>query len=220
MVAVAGAVAALVVIGVAVMAAAAGTSAPGSPTAEATRSTFPGSVLADGWYRIVPSHVADRDLCLGEGRERNRRTDRELAVQRSCQGLSPDTYVAAVGRDVYQIEWHHPVQGVGCLTVDQPSDGKPAKSGAPVYGEALVGPSNCTRAANQRFLLEPADARVSGGFTVRPVHSGMCLGVLGGVADVDVGAELVQHNCTGGADQVFLFVPASAPAQGGRASAP
>ncbi|MER5418378.1 RICIN domain-containing protein [Streptosporangium roseum] len=164
-----------------------------------------GSVLADGRYRMVPSHVADRDLCVGEGRERNRRTNRELAVQRPCRGLSPDTYLTAVGRDVYQIEWHHPAHGVGCLTVDQ----------AAVGAEALIAPANCTGAAHQRFLLERAGPRASGGFVLRPVHSSLCVGALHGVADVDVGAELAQHTCTGRADQVFLFLPAPEPETGG-----
>ncbi len=199
---VAGVAAVLVVIGVTV-AALEGALATGPPAVRTPDPVSAGSVLADGRYRMVPSHVADRDLCVGEGRERNGRTTRELAVQRPCRGLSPDTYLTAVGRDVYQIEWHHPVHGVGCLTVDQAADGT----------EALIGPANCTGAAHQRFLLERAGPRASGGFVLRPTHSGLCVGALYGVADVDVGAELAQQACTGQADQVFLFL--SAPEPGG-----
>ncbi|MFB9717822.1 XRE family transcriptional regulator [Planobispora longispora] len=154
--------------------------------------------LPDGWYRVVPAHVADRGLCVGEGRERNGRTTRELAVQRPCRGLSPDTYVKAVGPGVHQIQWHHPVHGVGCLTVDQ------AWTGA----EALIAPAKCTGAAHQRFLLERSASAGTAGHRLRPVHSGLCVGVLGGAADVDNGAELVQDVCNGGADQVFFFVAA------------
>ncbi|GAB3901978.1 XRE family transcriptional regulator [Microbispora bryophytorum] len=156
-----------------------------------------GRTPPDGWYHIVPSHVADRDLCIGEGRERNRRTDRPLAVQRSCRDIVPDTYVQSVGGGAYEIQWHHPEQGVGCLTVDEALRGP----------DVLVAPENCSGAAHQRFLLKPAGA----GFALRPLHSGLCLGALYGEPDVAPGAELAQESCTGRRDQVFLFRPAPAP---------
>ncbi|MFF5208970.1 hypothetical protein [Streptosporangium sp. NPDC000396] len=171
------------------------------PSSQTPAPIAPGQVLANGWYRIMPSHIARRDLCVGEGHERNQRTARELAVQRPCRGLSPDTYVRAVGHGVYQIEWHSPVQGVGCLTVDQAYRGN----------GALIGPANCTGAAHQSFGLERTGSRSPAGFVVHPVHSGRCVGLLGGEADVDAGAELAQHTCTGRADQVFLFVPRPDP---------
>ncbi|MEV0675673.1 hypothetical protein AB0I60_04025 [Actinosynnema sp. NPDC050436] len=80
---------------------------------------------ADGWYLLRPAHVTERGYCVGEGRERNKRTDRAPAVQRPC--------------------------------------------------------------------------------VLRPVHSGECVGVLGGPADVANGAELSQAACTGKADQEFLL---------------
>ncbi|KOV85130.1 hypothetical protein ADL03_12685 [Nocardia sp. NRRL S-836] len=46
---------------------------------------------------------------------------------------------------------------------------------------------------------------VLNGFVLRPVHSGKCVGLLGGVAEVDAGAELSQAACSGQADQVFLL---------------
>ena len=150
----------------------------------------------DGWYHIVPLHVADRDLCLGEGRERNGRTDRPLAVQRPCQDLVPDTYLRAAG-GAYEIQWHHPKEGVGCLTVDEALRGP----------GALVAPENCTGARHQRFVLVPAGA----GFALRPLHSGLCLGALYGEPDVVPGAELAQQSCTGQRDQVFLFRPVPVP---------
>lgn len=152
---------------------------------------------ADGWYLLQPAHTADRGLCVGEGRERNKRTDRELAVQRPCDGLVPDTYLQAVGPGVYLIKWNHPQHGWGCLTVDEAS----------LEDELLLAPSNCTSAAHQRFLLEPVDTPVPGGFSLRPVHSGKCVGLLGGPADIDVGAELMQTSCSGQADQEFLLKP-------------
>ncbi|KOV85129.1 hypothetical protein ADL03_12680 [Nocardia sp. NRRL S-836] len=68
---------------------------------------------ADGWYLLRPGLTAGRDLCVGEGRERNKRTDRPLAVQRPCEGLVPDTYLEAVGNGVYLIKWRHPREGWG-----------------------------------------------------------------------------------------------------------
>jgi hypothetical protein len=150
---------------------------------------------ADGWYRIRPAHIPGRDLCFGEGRERNRRTVRDLMVQRPCADVVPDTYLERVGVGVYHIQWHHPQNGVGCLTVD---DALPGPG-------ALVKPADCTGAPHQRYLLEPVDTPVAGGFRMRPVHSGLCLGVLGGVEDVEPGAEAVQTSCSGQADQEFLL---------------
>ncbi|WP_030505501.1 XRE family transcriptional regulator [Microbispora rosea] len=188
-----------------------GDARPSAPSAAATAGddrTPPAASLAapsagsrrplrDGWYHIVPSHVAGRDLCVGEGRERNGRTDRPLAVQRPCRDLVPDTYVRAAGGGAYEIQWHHPKEGVGCLTVDE----------ALSEPGVLVAPENCTGAAHQRFLLNPAGA----GFALRPLHSGLCLGALYGEPDVVPGAELAQESCTGRSDQVFLFRPVPVP---------
>ncbi|WP_182887092.1 XRE family transcriptional regulator [Microbispora sp. H10885] len=150
-----------------------------------------------GWYQMVPAHVADRDLCIGEGRERSGRTDRPLAVQRPCAGLVPDTFLRAVGDGAWQIEWHHPVEGPGCLTVDE----------ALKASGALIAPAECTGAPHQQFLLKPAGS----GFVVQPLHSGLCVGALYGESDMRAGAEIAQKTCTGRRDQVFLFRPAPAP---------
>lgn len=152
---------------------------------------------ADGRYLIRPAHTADRDLCVGEGRERNGRTDRPLAVQRPCEGLVPDTYLEAVGTGVFLIKWNHPQEGWGCLSVDEAS----------LEDETLLAPTDCNSAAHQRFLLEPVRVPVPNGFVVRPVHSGKCVGLLSGPADVDAGAELAQTTCSGQADQEFLLEP-------------
>ncbi|MBW4721309.1 XRE family transcriptional regulator [Saccharothrix obliqua] len=157
----------------------------------------------NGWYRLHPAHVAE--LCVGEGRERNQRTDRPLAVQRSCEGLVPDTYLEAVGEGVYLVKWRHPAEGWGCLAVD----------GAHLGDEALIAPDDCTGAAHQRFLLEPVSMPVPRGFLLRPVHSGKCVGLLGGPAEVSPGAELTQTSCTGQADQEFIVESVPPPDQSG-----
>ncbi|GAA0739699.1 XRE family transcriptional regulator [Dactylosporangium roseum] len=152
-------------------------------------------VRADGWYVMKPVHITDQDLCLGEGRERNGHTDRPIVVQRPCDAVSPDTYLKAVGSGVYEIQWHNPVQGTACLTVDD----------AIISGGALLAPADCAGAAHQRFLLEAMSAPAHGGFRLRPVHSGLCIGILGGPAEMNSGAEAVQMPCTGAADQEFLI---------------
>jgi hypothetical protein len=73
--------------------------------------------------------------------------------------------------------------------------------------EMLLAPRNCTSAADQRFLFQPVAHPVPDGYVLRPVHSGKCVGLLGGVADVDAGAELSQATCSGQADQVFVLEP-------------
>ncbi|MGZ3145237.1 RICIN domain-containing protein [Lentzea chajnantorensis] len=133
------------------------------------------------------------DLCVGEGRERNGRTDRELAVLRPCEGVVPETSLTEVAPDTFQIEWFHPRHGVGCLGVDD----------AKLEAEALVSPHNCTGAAHQRFLFEADD---DGGYRLRPVHSGLCIGVLGGPSDLVAGSELAQQHCSGEEDQRFTLV--------------
>ncbi|MEU7174580.1 XRE family transcriptional regulator [Micromonospora tulbaghiae] len=172
---------------------------------------LPSGLLAEGWFLIQPAHIPDHGFCIGEGRERNRRTDRPLAVQRSCAAIVPATYLAATSiGGVYEIRWHHPVEGVGCLTVDE----------ALTEDETLVAPTECTGAAHQRYQLEPTQTPSSTGYRIRPTHSGLCLGILGGLADVDNGAEVAQTACTGALDQVFLLQPTTRsrlhPGQPGR----
>jgi hypothetical protein len=144
----------------------------------------------DGFYLIKPSHIADGSLCLGEGRERNGRTDRPIAVQRRCDDVVPDTYLVAVAPDVFLIKWLKPGEGVGCLRVDE----------AFLVPGALLSPEDCTGAAHERFLIEPVDPGV---FRLRPVHSGLCVGILGGPHETTDKAEVAQAPCSGSADQRF-----------------
>jgi hypothetical protein len=109
--------------------------------------------------------------------------------------LVPDSYLEAVGAGVYLIKWRHPQEGWGCLSVDEAS----------LNDETLLQPEHCDSAAHQRFLLEPVRTPVPNGFTLRPVHSGKCVGLLYGPADAEAGAELAQTTCSGQPDQEFLL---------------
>ncbi|WP_354645345.1 RICIN domain-containing protein [Kitasatospora camelliae] len=153
------------------------------PTAPAT-TPAPAGLPTSGWAQIKP---AASGQCLTEGRERNGRTDREIAVQLPCNQVTlPRTYLEKVGSDTYRVQWHHPDHGIGCLAVD----------GAYTGPGALLAPHTCTSDTSQRFRLEP----LPNGYRLRPVHSGLCIGLQEPVAQ---GAEAIQENCTSGTDQTF-----------------
>jgi hypothetical protein len=147
---------------------------------------------APGAARIHPASASSR--CLTEGRERNGRTD-PIAVQRSCADSPlPRVSLEKLSQDVYRIRWYHPDpdKGLGCLTIDDASTSPSA---------LLVPWDNCQANDSQKFRLEAS----GGGFRLRPLHSGLCIGFLPPITD---GAEAVQTACTGASDQVFTFTPA------------
>lgn len=152
-------------------------------------------LLAD--YQILVPVVTDTDLRdwlatgAGAGVERNGRTDREVAVQHSCADSPlPRVTLEKLSGQTYRIQWYHPAAGKGteCLAVDDAS----TSSGA------LLAPRDCADSNSQKFRLEAS----GGGFRLRPLHSGLCIGFLPPVED---GAEAVQTACTGTSDQVFTF---------------
>ncbi|WP_217196856.1 RICIN domain-containing protein [Streptomyces buecherae] len=143
-----------------------------------------------GWVTMRP--VDAPRLCVTEGRERNRRTDRPVAVQLPCErARQPRVFLEHVSGSTYRVQWHHPVHDKGCLSVDEPPHGAGE-------GEELVSPRACTGQPHQRFRLEP----VGRGYRLRPLDSGLCLGLLPPRTE---GAELVQALCTGYEDQSFRF---------------
>ncbi|MFE6774736.1 RICIN domain-containing protein [Streptomyces sp. NPDC057702] len=148
--------------------------------------------LAGGWVTMRPAGSAT--LCVTEGRERNHRTDREIAVQLPCaEAPRPRVYLEHVRGAVYRVQWHHPAHGRGCLGVDEPASAE--------EGEELLSPGACTDVARMQFRLEP----FRGGYRMRPVDSGQCLGLL---PPRTRGAEVVQVPCADSADQSFHFRPA------------
>ncbi|MFG3116724.1 hypothetical protein ACGF4C_20265 [Streptomyces sp. NPDC048197] len=162
------------------------TAAP-RPSHRPTRA--PVRMPASGWTRIHPA--SSPSLCLTEGRERNGRTDREIAVQHSCADAPlPRVYLEKLSGETYRIQWHNPdpSKGIGCLTVD----------GASTTAGALLAPRDCEDSNSQKFRLEAS----GGGIRLRPLHSGLCVGFL---PPVTAGAEAVQANCTGASSQAFSF---------------
>ncbi|MGW2109947.1 RICIN domain-containing protein [Streptomyces sp. NPDC001948] len=88
----------------------------------------------------------------------------------------------------YRIQWDHPSNGIGCLAVDDASTSP----------GALLAPRDRAESDSQKFRLEAS----SGGFLLRPLYSGLCIGFLPPVED---GAEAMQVACTGTPDQAFTF---------------
>jgi hypothetical protein len=170
--------------------------APSGRTPE--RSAPPSGMSArrppEGRVLIRAAHTG---MCLTEGRERNGNTDRPLAVQRDCSLVAkvpPTTRLERVTDGVYRVQWYHPTQGVGCLTVDKGGreDGR------------LLQPLTCVDdQSQQHFFFEPVDAPKAGGYRIRPMHSGKCLGFLDPMREE--GAEVMQTSCVGSAEQEFLI---------------
>lgn len=162
--------------------------ASSKPEPTATGAASKPRLPAAGPTRIHP--VSAPGLCLTEGRER--KTGRaEIAAQMPCADVPlPRVSLDAVGNGVYHIQWDHPGEGkgLGCLAVDNNA----MESGA------LLAPRDCTNADSMKFRLEPSH----GGFRLRPVHSGLCIGILPPRTE---GAEAIQNTCTGEANQAFRF---------------
>ncbi|MFJ8545822.1 XRE family transcriptional regulator [Streptomyces sp. NPDC093586] len=140
----------------------------------------------DGWVTVRP--VRTPDLCLTDGRDRKGAYASAVAVQLPCaRSTVPRTYLEPVGEGLYRIQWHHPEEGRGCLTV---------MSSGPVRG--MLEPRNdCTHATLFRLEAGPAE-----GVRIRPATSSRCIGIADDLTTE--GAEAVEERCTGEADQRFL----------------
>lgn len=145
---------------------------------------------ADGWVTVRPLRTPD--LCLTDGRDRRGAYPHAVAVQRPCaQATVPRTYLEPAGEGLYRLQWHHPQEGKGCLTV---------MSSGPAKG--MLEPRNdCAQAT--LFHVEAASADDAGGFLLRPAHGSRCIGIAGD--DRTEGAEAVEERCTRAADQRFLI---------------
>ncbi|TQK45352.1 hypothetical protein FBY35_6913 [Streptomyces sp. SLBN-118] len=165
------------------------TSRPTKTPSKAPTTPAPADLPQAGYVSMHPA--SSSSLCITEGRERNGNTDREIAVQRPCAGApQPRVYLESLGNGIYHIQWHNSDSRRGCLGVDE----------APVEGSELLSPGDCTDALGLRYRLEPSGS----GYRLRPMDSGMCIGILPPRTD---GAEAIQAECTGATDQVFRFSP-------------
>ncbi|MEU4768456.1 XRE family transcriptional regulator [Actinosynnema sp. NPDC023794] len=145
------------------------------------------------WARVHPARTPD--LCVTEGVDRTGRYGTAVAAQRPCAGATlPRVYLEPVGKDVVQIQWHHPEHGVGCLTVLVEGPGRD-----------LVEPrEDCAEDdPAQQFRIEPFGPPVAERFRIRPVVTDHCLSLRD--QDTDDGAEVVQGRCSTAADQEFLI---------------
>ena len=157
----------------------------GGPGAPDTVSRTP----ADGWVTIRPARTPD--LCLTDGRDRDGAYDSAVAVQLPCaQATVPRTYLEPAGEGLYRIQWHHPQEGKGCLTV---------MTTGPVKG-MLEPRDDCAQAT---LIRVEATGAGSEGFRRHPAHSSRCFGIAGN--DTAEGAEAVEERCTDAADQRFVI---------------
>ncbi|WP_318216900.1 XRE family transcriptional regulator [Streptomyces sp. SCL15-6] len=143
----------------------------------------------DGWVTLRPARTPD--LCLTDGRDRKGAYASALAVQLPCaRSTVPRTYLEPVGEGLYHIQWHHPEEGKGCLTV---------MGSGPVKG--MLEPRNdCTHATLFRLEAGPDDD--AEGVRIRPVTGSRCIGIADDLTTE--GAEAIEERCTGEADQRFL----------------
>jgi hypothetical protein len=158
----------------------------------ATSSPTPATPPLAGPVRIHPARTPD--LCVTEGVDRGGRYTNAVAAQRPCAEAEPPvTRLEPAGDDLYFIQWVHPQEGVGCLTVL-------------VYGpgRGLVEPQDdCTPGSRyQLFYLDPSGP---GQYVIRGWQTDLCLGIRG--EERGSGAEIVHEECTGGADQEYVIEP-------------
>jgi hypothetical protein len=154
---------------------------------KATRTLPRGRIL------IHPARTPKQ--CLTEGRDRLDAYNSAVAVRLPCADVPlPRICLAPAGDGDYRIQWRHPQFGTGCLTV---------MDSGPVKG-MLEPRSDCAHAT--RFLVEPTDTPMAGGYRIRPApaSAGLCIGIAEG--DTGQGAEAVQERCTpSAADQQYII---------------
>ncbi|MFL4906157.1 XRE family transcriptional regulator [Streptomyces sp. MMS24-I2-30] len=159
-----------------------------------------GAGPAPGLSRIRPARAPE--LCLTDGEVTAGGGSKVVAVQRPCaQAVPPRTYLLRADDGLYRVQWDHPVEGKGCLTllVDEP------------FRNMLEPRNDCT-AGFQRFRIDRAEG--TDGWRLRPEKDDrMCVAIRGdgGAA----GAAAVAERCAdeaadgNGEDdrQLFLIGP-------------
>ncbi|WP_052744897.1 LamG-like jellyroll fold domain-containing protein [Micromonospora sp. HK10] len=122
-----------------------------------------------------------------------------LYQQASCSAQSPPLTLEPVGDGTYRLTSTHPTRGTGCLGVEYGS----TSSGAAV----LV--STCGPGRGQIFDVERVSEPLRG-YRLRPIHSGLCVGIANNATAP--GAQAIQVTCNASAaGQVLAIDPKPAP---------
>ncbi|MFB7495685.1 helix-turn-helix domain-containing protein [Streptomyces sp. NPDC056161] len=151
-----------------------------------------------GYVEIRPARTPQ--LCLSEGRDTRGEYVHAVAAQLPCEeARPPHTYLrpvdTAASRTPYFIEWQHPVNGRGCLTLRREGPGKDLLEPWPARS------CDATR-TYQHFRIEPvgpADAR----FRIRQEGTRRCVGLRDDATES--GADVTMEPCNGATDQEFLI---------------
>ncbi|WP_416973877.1 RICIN domain-containing protein [Streptomyces sp. 4F14] len=142
---------------------------------------------------------------MTEGKDRTGGHETAVAAQRPCGAPDlPLLYLEPVGRDLVQIQWHHPEYGVGCLTVLRTGPGR----------NLLEPRDDCADTdRTQQFRIDPFGPSAAKHFRIRPLDTGWCLSLRD--QDTATGTEIVQGRCSGAPDQDFLIELTPPPAPRG-----
>ena len=154
-------------------------------------STGGGGPIANGTYRILPTHVAGTTMCADvTGRSTASGAD---VIQWNCNGQTNQQWIFAhMGGGIYEIRAVHSNL---CLGVS----GNSAANGADVVQ------LTCNASSGQRWLVRPVSGQ-SGVFELLPqTGTNVCLDVSG--ASTAAGADIVQWACNSGANQRFRITP-------------
>ncbi|MFK4070389.1 helix-turn-helix domain-containing protein [Streptomyces sp. NPDC029674] len=145
------------------------------------------------WARIHPARTPE--LCVTEGRDRTGDYRTAVAAQRPCaKAVQPRVFLEPLGRNIVQIQWHHPKYGIGCLTVLLKGPGR----------DLLEPRDDCADDNEaQQFRVSPLGPAAAAHFRLRPVATGRCLSLRD--QGTEAGTEIVQGRCSGAADQEFLI---------------
>ncbi|GIG87947.1 hypothetical protein Pen02_28830 [Plantactinospora endophytica] len=162
-----------------------------SPSPDGTASDA-GLLLGDAgsFAQIRPAHAPE--LCVSAGRDERVDYAEPLATLRACTVQAPPrTFLEPVDDRHVFIEWHHPTEGIGCLTLL--TDG--------VARDSLEPWNDCDESRSQQlFRFEPVGA--TNRFRLRPAYTDGCMGLRDQAAKPGTG--VLQGRCTTGPDQEFL----------------
>jgi hypothetical protein len=149
-----------------------------------------------GFSRVRPARAPE--LCLTDGDVRVAGSDgsKLVAVQRPCaEAVPPRTYLQRADDGLYQIQFHHPQHGAGCLTV----------LGDGAFQGTLEPWEDCRAGGNsQWFRVERADG--TDRWRLRSARDdGLCVGVRGGAEEAGAAAMVERCAERDADDQVFLI---------------